>query len=106
MTVEKKDNYTYIISGDKINIIELKKKIGTYMDDNLIFNCENIVLDNSEIDEILELSNMHKKNSVSFVLINNKLSIDDIDENLIIAPTIIEAEDIISMENLERELGF
>ena len=39
---------------------------------------------------------------------SDKLSIeiDDFPEELNIVPTLIEAEDIIDMENMERELGF
>jgi len=47
-----------------------------------------------------------KENGTSFVMVYNTINIDDFPENFNIVPTLIEAEDIIEMEAMERELGF
>ena len=42
----------------------------------------------------------------SFVIVATNVSIDEIDEKLIVVPTLQEARDIIEMEEIERDLGF
>ena len=47
-----------------------------------------------------------KENGTSFVVLNSSVNADDFAENLNIVPTLQEAEDILEMETIERELGF
>ena len=54
----------------------------------------------------LELSNMHRSNKQSFVLVSDQVSYDDVNEALLVVPTLQEAKDIIEMEEIERDLGF
>ena len=54
----------------------------------------------------LEIANEHKKNNTSFIIINAAVNIDNVPETLNIAPTLLEAEDILEMEAIQRELGF
>lgn len=54
----------------------------------------------------LELSNAHRATKQSFVMVNAALSIDDIPEELMVVPTLQEAQDVIDMEEIERDLGF
>ena len=49
--------------------------------------------------------NKQEKNT-SVVIINADLNLDDFPEHINIAPTMQEAEDILEMEAIERELGF
>jgi hypothetical protein len=49
--------------------------------------------------------NKQEKNT-SFVLINAAINLDDLPEHINIVPTLQEAEDILEMEAIERELGF
>ena len=48
----------------------------------------------------------HQENGTSFVIIVNDVDIDEFPETLNIVPTLVEAQDIIEMENIQRELGF
>ena len=43
---------------------------------------------------------------MSFVTIKPSINIDDFPENINIVPTLQEAEDMIEMESIERDLGF
>ena len=54
----------------------------------------------------LKLSNRHRKNKHSFVIANDAINIDRVPDELVVVPTLREAEDIIQMEEIERDLGF
>ena len=54
----------------------------------------------------LDTAIKHKKNNTSFIIINATIDTDNLPETLQIAPTLLEAEDILEMEAIERELGF
>ncbi|GAK96969.1 hypothetical protein JCM19294_475 [Nonlabens tegetincola] len=78
------------------------------------FSNKNVIVDLSEYDHatlnqllhFLELSNKHRATKQSFVIINKALSTDQIPEELMVVPTLQEAQDIIEMEEIERDLGF
>ena len=72
-------------------ILELSDKIKTTKEDFLLF---------------LSISERKKENSSSFVIVNKTINVDDLPDNFNIVPTLIEAEDILEMEAMERELGF
>jgi len=54
----------------------------------------------------LEISNLLRNNNKSFVLINDALGIDELPDELVVVPTLQEAEDMIQMDEIQRELGF
>jgi len=54
----------------------------------------------------LQYSKGHRNNGMSFVIVIDGIDIDDIPDEIIIVPTLGEAQDIIEMENIERDLGF
>ncbi|WP_299120291.1 hypothetical protein [uncultured Tenacibaculum sp.] len=60
---------------------------------------ENILL-------FLKYAQVHQTNGTSFVIVLKDVNIDEFPESLNIAPTLVEAEDIIEMENIQRDLGF
>jgi hypothetical protein len=110
MIIDKKENYT-LISSDENSFSDfytsfLKKGNG--------LNKENLILkifckiNISKKDYILlsNISQQKKENGTSFVIIYNNINIDHFPENFNIVPTLIEAEDILEMEAMERELGF
>lgn len=78
------------------------------------FKGKNLVVDLLQYDKVslmdlisfLELSNTHRASKQSFVMVNTALSRDEIPDELLIVPTIHEAEDLIDMEEMERDLGF
>ncbi|MHB0755035.1 hypothetical protein [Polaribacter sp. M15] len=72
-------------------IIEISNKINIKKEDFLLF---------------LATAEQKKDSGTSFVIINAMVNVDDLPENLNIVPTLIEAEDILEMETMERELGF
>lgn len=54
----------------------------------------------------LKVSTLHRKNKHSFVIVNDAIDIDVIPDEMIVVPTLQEAQDIIEMEEIERDLGF
>ncbi len=110
MNITKKENYV-IIEDKNADIGTFATRISNsyseFEKNNAVIN----VLDKGNLEAkdllvFLEISSLHRKNKRSFVIASNPLSIETLPEDLIIAPTLREAEDIVNMEELERELGF
>ena len=55
---------------------------------------------------LLDVASAQNENGMSFVLVQKGINIDLVPETVSIAPTLQEAEDILEMENIERDLGF
>ena len=78
------------------------------------FEKQNVIIDlssNSEITEkdlklFLPLSKVHKKAKKSFVVVASDLDFNAISDKLAVVPSLLEAHDIIEMEEIERDLGF
>lgn len=101
-----------IIAFETEKVSELVKILSTQFpkdikDKNVIVNLLNFkTLTKVELLNFLSISKKHKQAKKSFVLVNNSLSIDDIPEDLTVVPTLLEAGDIIEMEEIERQLEF
>lgn len=104
------DGNIFIITQEKATIIELVKKMEAlypkFKSNNVIVNLTSLGTIKSEaVLEFLQLSNKHRATNQSFVIVSNKINIDDSTDDLIIVPTTQEAYDIIEMEDMERDLG-
>ncbi len=110
MIFDKDDNIS-IITQEKVSIVELVKKLqGIYYrfkNDNIVVNLTSLKqLSTQDIIEFLQVSNKHRNQNHSFVLVSDKIDLDDVPDELIIVPTLQEAYDVIEMEDIERDLGF
>ncbi len=106
-----RDGNTSIITQERATIVELAKKLqilySRFKNDNIIINLTSLRnLSTRDVVEFLQLSNMHRSAKHSFVLVSDKINIDDVPDELVIVPTLHEAYDIIEMEDMERDLGF
>lgn len=110
MKVIKKDTYK-ILQDEKDDV----KEFAAYLQDNHnSFKNDNVIVDiikygTLKLEELLtflKLSNQHRQNKKSFVIVNDTINIDRVPEEIIVVPTMQEAEDIIQMEEIERNLGF
>ncbi|XLS27715.1 ribonuclease Z [Flavobacteriaceae bacterium M23B6Z8] len=63
-------------------------------------------LEVNDLLEFLEISDNHRSEKKSFVLVTDAVVIDDIPEALAVVPTLQEAYDLIEMEEIERDLDF
>jgi hypothetical protein len=111
MKVSKHDTFQ-LIEDEKDNVAEF----GTFLEYIIPkeFSGENVVIDllkyNSltlpELLNFLIVSYKHRATKKSFVIINDSIDPDVIPEELIVVPTLQEAEDVIELEEIERDLGF
>lgn len=73
--------------------------------DNLIINLFSFrKLKADDLLEFLELSNTHKAGGRSFVLVSDRISYDEIPDEISLVPSVQEARDLIEMEEIERDL--
>ena len=110
MKTTRKEEFI-ILEDNENNLVNFAENItenySDYRSDNVVID----LLDNKNFDTkdallFLEISNIHRAEKKSFVIVNSNISIDNIPDELIVVPTLLEAGDIIKMEDLERELGF
>ena len=109
MKVIKKGNNTIIkdTTNDlSVLVTNLTQQYKTFESQNLIIDISNYKnISSKEVNTFLPLSKLHRKAKKSFVIV-----IEDFDFNkassLTIVPSVLEAHDIIEMEEIERDLGF
>ncbi len=111
MKISNFDNF--VILEDEQNNLE---KFASFLEFQISkkFKGQNVVIDLSknsglQLEELLlflKISNLHRTSKHSFVLVNDTMNPDDIPTEMTVVPTLQEAEDIIEMEAIERELGF
>ena len=78
------------------------------------FENHNIVIDllmykdlsTNDIKLFMPLSKQHKKSKMSFVVVTSDFDYNAVPDKLTVVPSLLEAHDIIEMEEIERDLGF
>lgn len=101
-----------IIVGPKqenlsVFLSQLKKNYPGFLEKNIIIDLSNQVnINTSDLFNFLSLAQKHNQNNSSFVIIAHGINIDSVPEDLIVAPSMIEALDIIEMDEISRDLGF
>ncbi|CAM3632284.1 hypothetical protein FLGE108171_07230 [Flavobacterium gelidilacus] len=110
MKVEQKGHTTIIrdTQGNFSSFIEkLSDQFNTYKEQNLILDVtkdENLSINN--LLEVKDLAKKHKKENKTLVFVAENIDFNAIPDNLLVVPTVLEAHDIIEMEEIERDLGF
>jgi hypothetical protein len=59
-----------------------------------------------DVKSFSELIKLHKKQKKSIVLVADSVNFNAVPKTIILVPTLLEAHDIIEMEEIERDLGF
>jgi hypothetical protein len=59
-----------------------------------------------DVKLFLPLSKQHKKAKKSFIIVISDLDYNAVPDKLTVVPSLLEAQDIIEMEEIERDLGF
>jgi hypothetical protein len=78
-----------------------------FEENNLVINLQKYKLLNlKQLLSFLDISNHHRSNKKSFILISDTIHIDNVPGELNVVPTMQEAHDMVQMEELERDLGF
>lgn len=108
MIFDKEGNTTTVLQENAslaTFLTNLKSAYDKLQHDNLIINLFSFAkLSPDDVLEFLELSNAHRARKKSFVLVSNKVSFEEVPEEICLVPTLQEAKDIIEMEEIERDL--
>jgi len=102
-----KEGSLIIVSQEDISIARflenLNKEYDKLKNDNLVLD----LLSFSELTpyNIISFLEVVRKHTKSFVLVSDKVSYDDVPEEINLVPTLQEARDVIEMEEIERDLG-
>lgn len=110
MKVEQK-GHTTIVKDTESSISQfIEKLISQYS----TFKKYNLILDvthdkNMSINALkkfIELTKLHKENSKSLIIVASEIDFNKVPAALQVVPSVLEAHDIIEMEEIERDLGF
>ena len=110
MKVEQK-GHTTTVKNTQCNTAEFYQKLNreynSYKSQNLIVDLSfDKAITMADIKLFLEMAKIHKKEKKSLVLVAVDINFNDVPSKLTVVPTILEAHDIIEMEEIERDLGF
>jgi hypothetical protein len=110
MKVDQKGHTTTIkdTQGDLSSFIsKVTSQLITFEKTNLIIDL--LPYDSLKVADIklfLSLSKQFNKAKKSFVIVVSDTDFNAIPENLTVVPSLLEAHDIIEMDEIERDLGF
>ena len=110
MIVDRDGNIT-IIAQEKASVKTLVNNIEqayeAYKNYHLIVRLSSLdQISLNDVIELLRLSNNHRAEKKSFVVVSDKANLDEMPDEILVVPTLQEAYDIIEMEDIERDLGF
>ena len=110
MKVETK-GHTTIIKDTQGNCAAFLEKVSNQHES---FKNQNLILDISHdktatliaLKSFSDLAKTHKKGNKSFVIVAENIDFNAVPKSIIVVPSVLEAHDIIEMEEIERDLGF
>jgi hypothetical protein len=111
MKVTPTDTYT-ILEDERDDVLDFASYLERivpekYEDHNLVIDLlQYTELTLEQLVAFIKLSNDQREDKKSFVFVNTGIDYDLIPDEMIVVPTLQEAEDIIQMEEIERDLGF
>lgn len=109
MKITEKENYK-ILTDEKGDLAafadDLTKRHSDFKKYNLVIDLlEHKNFPSEQLLMFLEIATVHLNEKKSFVIVKADIEIDKLPEDLIVVPTLREAEDVITMDELQRELG-
>ena len=109
MKVDQKGHTVTIkdTQGDVNAFLEkVTQQIKTFEKHNIIIDLSADAISEKDLKLFLPLSKVQKKAKKSFVIVASDLDFNAISDKLAVVPSLLEAHDIIEMEEIERDLGF
>lgn len=110
MKVEHK-GHTIILKdtqGDTASfLMKVTHEHNSFKNSNLILDLshdQNLTLET--VKSFSDFIKLHQKQKKSVVLVANNVNFNAVPKSIILVPTVLEAHDIIEMEEIERDLGF
>ena len=110
MKVEQKGHTTIIkdtLGQTPAFLAKFTHEYNSFKNTNLILDLthdKNLKME--DVKAFTELIKVHKKQKKSLVLVADNIDFNAVPKNIILVPTLLEAHDIIEMEEIERDLGF
>ncbi len=110
MKVDQK-GHTTIIKDTKNDIASFSTTIAN---EYHVFQGQNLILDishdttisNADLVHFKELAKNHKKAKKSMIIVTDAVDFDKVPNYLNVVPSVLEAHDMIEMDEIERDLGF
>ena len=88
-------------------IEKVTNQYASFKDFNLILDVSNDkTVDIASIKLFLPLAKAHKKSKKSLVIVADAIDFNAVPQTITVVPSLLEANDIIEMEEIERDLGF
>ncbi|MBS9774062.1 MAG: hypothetical protein KGV59_02740 [Tenacibaculum sp.] len=110
MNIEKKNNYTLITTNNNSFddfLSSFKEKHTEIENKNIIIQIsDKLNVIGKDIFVLLEHAKVHQQNGTTFVVVLKNVDVDEFPETFNIVPTLQEAEDVLEMEEIQRDLGF
>ncbi|MFC4815758.1 MULTISPECIES: ribonuclease Z [unclassified Flavobacterium] len=110
MKVDHKGHTTIIKDTEGNSSVFLQKvtdQFNTYKENNIILDISHDEsVDIKAIKSFVDLAKKFKKEKKSFVIVAEGIDFNDVPQSLHVVPTVLEAHDLIEMEEIERDLGF
>ena len=110
MIIEKKQDYILVSpNGNSFEefLANFKNKHQEIENAHVFLSFSNkINIKERDLFVFLDYSNKHLEKETTFIIICNTIDVDNFPETFNIVPTLQEAEDILEMENIQRDLGF
>lgn len=111
MKVEEK-GHTKIIKDTQDDVLGFLVKLeneyaASFQSHNLIIDLSKYkTLAVTDVEKFKPLSKAHKTRKKSFVIVAPHINFNEVSETLMVVPTLLEAQDMIEMDEIERDLGF
>jgi hypothetical protein len=110
MKVEQKGHTVTIkdTQGDLVSfLMKVTHEYKTFEKHNMIIDLSmHKDLTVKAINSFLPLSKTHRKAKKSFVIVADGVDFNEVSDKLLLVPSMLEAHDMIDMEEIERDLGF
>lgn len=110
MKVDQKGNSTIIKNTQYKTaefITKLSHEYNSFKDKNLIIDLSfDSELKLDDVKLFTDLIKKHRKGKKSIVLVTTDFDFNSVPNNITLVPSILEAHDIIELEEIERDLGF
>jgi hypothetical protein len=110
MKVDQKGHTTIIkdTKNDvKVFLENIANEYHAFQGQNLILDVShNKTLANADLVRFKEFAKIHKKAKKSMIIVSDIIDFDKVPNYLNVVPSVLEAHDMIEMDEIERDLGF
>ena len=97
---------TVIVRSSQMNIADLHAFVlgGSHASQHLVYVFESVSLDPAHSTLLAQIAQAMSDQKLSFVLVSSDFTYEDIFEGIELCPTLEEAQDLIELEAIQRDL--